>query len=47
MKEQESHKSEIAMLTKKLDHKLATERETQLKESGLRILEAEEALREA
>ncbi|TNV86198.1 hypothetical protein FGO68_gene12493 [Halteria grandinella] len=45
-KEQETHKSELLLLKKQHEARLRDQQESQLKESGLRILEAEEAVRD-
>lgn len=45
-KEQDAHKAELVLMQKKHDARLREEKEGQLKESGLRIVEAEEAVRD-
>jgi hypothetical protein len=46
-REQEAHKQELIVREKQTERTLEKIKESQLKESGLRIVEAEEAIKEA
>ena len=46
-REQEAHKQELIVREKQTERTLEKIKQTQLKESGLRIVEAEEAIKEA
>lgn len=45
-REQDAHKQEVVLINKKHEQKLSQKYEESLKESGLRIVEAEEAVKE-